>query len=272
MQIHAKDRDFRLIHAGWFREDNVVIELVAGERYFSPDVEELIEEAWLEARLDPYLDLYNGKALSMIASSVTKGILKVQTMRTDYRSFYGTNVRNFSRINDPRLCANALAVCAVVESRDGNILIGRRSAKVAESSGFWHVPGGTMEVSPELNIYANALKLRSRNLLNPFRQMERELEEEFGLRLMDIGWSVCLALGENLRIGKPEFICYYHLNIDSVDVQKRIETATNRDEHDEILHLPMEEIESFVQSYEVAPIGKAALHCYMHYLQSHHAP
>lgn len=270
MQDFGRNCDFKLIQEGWFEEDDVVLELYSGERYYSPEVQKLIADAWQEARLDPNQNLYNGVVLSMIANSSVGNTLRVQCMHTDYKSFYGTNVCNYAEIGDPIQCANALAVCAVVESRDGNILIGRRSGKVAESKGLWHVPGGTLEVSPELERHANAIKLRSKYLLNPFRQMEQELEEEFGIVVGDISFSVCLALAENILIGKPEFLCYFHLNIDSSEMSKRIETAKCREEHEEILHLPLEEIESFVQSYPVAPIGKAALYCYLNYLQSNH--
>lgn len=266
--IDGLNRDFRILRRGMFRAKQLSLNLLPGRREYPPFLQTLISQAWEEARLNPDLDLYDGRVLSLVSSSVAADTLQVDVQATRYRAFYGTNVRNYDRIGDPALCANALAVCAVVETGDGCILMGKRSRKVAEGAGDWHVPGGTLELvsawkqfTPWLELFG--LTLEPTSCLNPLAQMGRELNQEFSLEASQIRNAFCLGLGENLRIGKPEFLCWFQLDADSRTLRPWLEAAADRGEHEDVVFLPAEEIDSFAAVHQVAPIGRAALWLYL---------
>jgi hypothetical protein len=264
--IKGLNRDFRILHEGIYPAAQLRLNLLPGKRTYSPELRSLIRQACQEAKLDPALDLYNGRVLSLLSSSEENGALAATVQETDFKAFYGTNISNFKRIGNKKLCANALAACAVVESSEGSILIGRRSARVAEGRGEWHVPGGTLELRRNrrgLSSWLGFFCLPPDEALNPLVQMGCELTEEFGIRAQDVITAECLGLGENLLIGKPEYLCRFRLKPGSTVLGDRLEHAPDRTEHDEAVLLPMEEIVSFTQTYEVSPIGRAALYLYL---------
>lgn len=223
----------------------------------------MIDEAWEDARLDPNLNLFNGNVLTLRSASKVDEFLDVRLGVTDYKSFYGTNVRNFHCLPKAQL-ADAIAVCGTVLSSDQTVIMCKRSRKVAEGQDEWHVIGGTMEISlPGYQELAHNPDQDFQAAVNhefgPFNRMQKELEEELALSPDDIEIMVCTAIGENLRIGKPEFLMTVMTRLDSAQLIDNAQRAVDRDEHTEILAVPIEEIPNFCEMYPVAPIGKAAL-------------
>jgi len=264
------DADFSILQSGLFRPQDLRICLREGKRSYPPQLRRLIRTAWQEARLNPLLQLYNGRVASLLAFMEEGVSLRVEVQETDYRSFYGTNICHFARIANPALCANALAVCAVVETSDGCILIGQRSGKVAEGAGEWHVPGGNLELGRDRGRLEPYFKLYGLTgqpgaELNPVVQMSLELSEEAGIGMEDIRQALCLGLGQNLHNGKPEFLCWFQLKPDNRELITRFRAAPDREEHARLLCLPSEEIGNFDACYPVTPIGKAALYQFLYF-------
>jgi ADP-ribose pyrophosphatase YjhB (NUDIX family) len=246
--------DYQIIYKGMFDETDFSFEILPGKRKYEANTRKLINKAWLDARLNPDINIYNGPVISLISIEYTprsetgrdRFTLKVQT--TDYKSFYGTNVCN-TRILPKQDLSNAMAACAAVETREGTIFVGKRNKRLAETSGVWHVPGGTFN-----------------EVINPIALMKKELSEELNVTQSDIQYAICLGFGENLIMKKPEFLCYFHLNLTEKQLSDKMLEAKDKDEHSEQAFVPMEELEHFVNIHPFAPIGKACVSRYLEYV------
>lgn len=247
--------EYRIIRSGCYGEQDFCYLLLPGKRSYPAKVRKLIKTAWDEARLDPDLILFNGTVISLIDYDIpnTKSpddveIMQLTVQETDYRSFYGTNLCHPFSIPKSQL-ANPLAACAVVETIEGTVFVGERNKRLAEVSGVWHVPGGTLDV-----------------VQNPLDFMKRELSEELNVQAEDIHSAVCLGLAENLLLLKPEFLCYFHLKLSETELAAKILTAKDKDEHTDFVFVPMEELAYFVSMHPFAPIGKACIKLYLEHM------
>jgi len=272
--------EFRIIHRGSFSANDIEMMLLPGKRQYASSIRKFINEAWQEARLNPELNLFNGSVLSYLGSEVVKlggdnverdcERLAVTVQRTDYKSFYGTNICHSSdalRIA-PAEMANAIAVCDVLETSDAMIPIGRRSNRMAEGAGFWHVPGGTLDCESAWKYFIplmHKLKLPAKksSALNPVLIMLKELTEELGIDPEDVTHCECIGLGENIGIHKPEFLCYFRSSLSAQEIEERRRSAIDSDEHNEMVYVPVEELQDFVAVHPFAPIGKAAISLYL---------
>ncbi len=247
--------DYKIIYKGIFQEEDFRFEIVPGVRKYKTDAMKLINEAWQEAKFNPIIDIYNGKVISLLSSFMTSNAetgrdqLYLKVQRTDYKSYYGTNVCNPYRIPKTEL-SNVLAACAVVVTKDGTVFTGLRSDRLAEVSGVWHVPGGTFS-----------------EVINPIEMMRKELKEELNISAEDIKKAVCLGFGENLIMRKPEFLCYFHLKLTEKQLIDKMPDAVDKDEHTEYAFVPIEELQNFIEIYTFAPIGKACITRYLEYIQ-----
>ena len=257
------NREFGFLVRGVFHSGRISLQIDPEPRIYDEPTRKLIDEAWENARLNPNLNLFNGNVLTLRSAVKEDKLLDVRLGVTDYKSFYGTNVRNFHRLPKDQL-ANAIAVCGTVLSSDQTVIMCNRSRKVAEGQEEWHVIGGTMEIS--LPRYAQILQdvcddAQSvvTQVFGPFKRMQKELEEELALTSDDIEVMVCTGVGKNLKIGKPEFLMTVMTRLDSGQLVDNAQRAVDRDEHTEILAVPVEEIPNFCSAFPVAPIGKASL-------------
>ena len=248
--------EFQIIYKGLFTETDFHFEVLPGKKKYSDSTRKLIKEAWQDAKLNPDIDIFNGPVISLISIAQTHSnethseqiYMKVQA--TDYKSFYGTNATNARLIPKPEL-SNALAACAVVETVEGSVFIGERNLKLAETSGVWHVPGGTFD-----------------KVINPIDLMRRELAEELNVSAQDVQYAVCLGFAENLIMKKPEFLCYFHLKLTEKQLEDKLKDAKDKDEHTDYALVPMEELKDFMDIHPFAPIGKACINRYLEYVQS----
>jgi 8-oxo-dGTP pyrophosphatase MutT (NUDIX family) len=246
--------DYKIIYAGKFTEEDFHIDVKPGLRKYKAYTRQLINEAWEEAKLNPSLDIFNGKVYSLLSIFMTvhpdtgKDHIFLKVQQSDYKSFYGTNVCNSYRLPKTEL-ANALAVCAVVETTDGMVFTGLRSIRLAETSGVWHLPGGTFN-----------------EIMNPIAVMTRELSEELNIDGSDILSALCLGFGENLVMQKPEFFCYFHLRLSQKQLSQKMLRAQDKDEHTETAFVPLEELLYFSEIHPFAPMGRAAINLYLDYI------
>ncbi len=269
--------EYTIHHQGVYTADQIEIEILPGKKQYPLQIRELISAAWQNARLQPDLHIYNGKVAALCGYHTDGDSLRVSVQETDYKSFYGTNVKNVHQIQDKEHLANAVAACAVVETTDATILVGKRGSRMAEGRELWHIPGGTLEFPKSLKIQTELIKclglpLHKSSALNPVLTMVRELKEEFNLSPGDIPHRLCLGLGENLQMKKPEFLCYFRLNLSSMEVKSKMASASDADEHSQISFVPVEEILDFAEVYPFAPIGKAALRVYWDFISTLYNP
>uniref|UniRef100_A0A8C1ZV62 Nudix (nucleoside diphosphate linked moiety X)-type motif 22 n=1 Tax=Cyprinus carpio TaxID=7962 RepID=A0A8C1ZV62_CYPCA len=127
-----------------------------------PEIEQHIEAVWSD-RVAKQPWLFNGAKFrlhSAVLSVIEKGpmqscVLTLQLGLTCYKDYLGTNwSREAGRLQshgqnecaDPQaFLAQPLGVGAVVATADGDVVLLRRSQKVAEAAGLLDIPGGHPE-------------------------------------------------------------------------------------------------------------------------------
>lgn len=265
--------DYKILSKHIWQEQQIKMQILPGKKQYPPQIKDLIDVAWKNAKIDPTLHIFNGKVASLHGYELSGDDLIVKVQETDYKSFYGTNVKNVHQIFDPDHLANALAACVVAETTDATIIVGKRSSSMAEGKELWHIPGGTLEIPSLLHplkplMQTLKLPITRSSALHPILTMVRELKEEFNLDPQHIPFRLCLGIGENLQMRKPEFLCYFRLSLSSLEVKAKMSEARDADEHSQISFVPLEEIRDFCYTYPFAPIGKAAIQVYLDALQA----
>ena len=263
------DQEFSYIKRGKWLPLDVVIDAIPKKKEYAKTTQKMIDAAWKQAQQNPDLKLTNNLVFSYLGYTTKGGCLIVKTPMTDFKSFYGTNVCNHATLTAPEL-ANALAVCTVVISKDNAILLGKRSSSVAESQQMWHVIGGTMDLNRH-TYHDNAQRpnFGSRIAIDtsPYSHIMKELKEELGLTPRQVDHSICLGLGMNLLIGKPEMLYITRVKLTAKQLRNCATHAILQGEHSALLTIALEDIPQFIADNPVAPIGKAALYAAFVYLR-----
>ena len=201
--------------------------------------------------------LFDGGVLRWLRHSVSAVGLEIELGRGSFREFVGTNL-------DPQIVAdvergallweqlgNAVGTSAIVVTRDGRLLAGRRSARVVGNAGELHSFGGILEgvepASPRVDVFAS---------------MRRELQEELALEpaeLRDLTLNGVILDPATLQ---PEMLFDVVVPLTAREVRERWPKAASRDEHDSLIDLPDDPraIESALAAHApVSPIGRACL-------------
>jgi 8-oxo-dGTP pyrophosphatase MutT (NUDIX family) len=122
---------------------------------------------------------------------------------TGYREYIGTRVLEFAQKRERRELSNALAVCSVVETSDGHILLDKR-AGVDVYEGRYHVIGGFFEREVDVDSQARP---------DPFAAIRREIREETGALLADIDRQYCFGVVYDRLTPHAELCFLTQLNI-----------------------------------------------------------
>uniref|UniRef100_A0A3Q3JQ61 Nudix hydrolase domain-containing protein n=1 Tax=Monopterus albus TaxID=43700 RepID=A0A3Q3JQ61_MONAL len=164
-----------LLHCAAWRgllESQVQVEL--SERHTDPPLERQIEETWTE-RVSKEPWLFNGAkfrlhsfclAFPKYPSTSTRPLLTLRLGLTCYKDYLGTNwscrveelrQRGEAEFSDPlALLSQPLGVGAILCTDDGQVVLIRRSQRVAEAGGLLDIPGGHPE--PKVNIPLSSLR------------------------------------------------------------------------------------------------------------------
>lgn len=240
-------KDYHIHLNSSFTEQKIVLHDLKRKKSYTPEVQTLIEKEWKTVLQDDNTYIFNGAISCLADYEVKDEQLHIYYQESDYKSYYGTNVRNSKRLEKSDL-AYALAVCTVVETADKRLVVGKRGAHLAEGTSKWSIPGGAIEYYPD---HEN----------HPFDVMRRELEEE--LNLTAISSMVCIGLGENLILKKPEFLLLTKTELTSQQIMETIAEAPDYNEHSEIKFIPTKQITEFVTTHDFTEIGTAAIQLYL---------
>lgn len=196
--------------------------------------------------------LFSGDLVRLKGFSESTNSLALKLGPTTYKDYVGTHLQldQISRIvGDEHLSgylANPLATCAVIVSGDNKILIGKRSMKTVDYPGYFHVPGGHIE-----------LRHVQRKNIDLSLAIRDELYEEFAIRNSDIKNLICTGLAEDSISKKPEltFMAQMKVNHESI--------LPVTEEHTEAIWLEAtpESVTDFLirNNFEIVPVGKACL-------------
>ena len=261
------DPGCRLLVRGPFEPGDVTVRVRAQARPTTPELERRIEATWQATLAQAQIDgrnVFNGEVLRWLGADLrTDGPrrrLELTVAPSTYREFVGTNL-------DPELkpdvaggdlpwshFGNAMGTSSVLVTKEGAVVVGRRSTTVVGYAGALHSFGGMLEA---VDLEAGAVDV--------FRSLERELREELGLRDEEIESPVMEGIILEPLIHQPEMIFHVRTSLTFQELQSRWKSAESGDEHDELLafeEAPADPEGEFARLAPVSPIGRAALALY----------
>lgn len=142
-----------------------------------------------------------------------------------------------------------LALCAALIAPGGELVLTRRSGRVAEGAGLLHVVGGHLDPTRHL--------LAARP--HPTVAMRCELEEELGLTGSDLADGRLLGLVEHPASGKPELLYRWRLRLGETELRERAARAVDRFEADALHLVPPSGWAELSRSPELALPSRALL-------------
>jgi len=273
------DPGCRLLARGPFSPGAVATRLVAQPRPSTPALDAHIEAAWrsaVERAARDGHELFDGDVLRWIDGRVRerggRRELEMTVAPAKYREFVGTNLDPTLRasfdgeaegpataaatVHPWARFANAVGTSAVVVTSDGQLVAGRRSARVLGYAGCVHAFGGMLEAS---DAAAGSLEV------DAFAGLARELVEELGVAAGEISEPVLEGVILEPLIFQPELIFHARVARSFDGLVEAWRGAPHRAEHDDLLAFPLAPADPEAElrrAAPVSPIGRAALALY----------
>lgn len=237
---------------GRFDEAHVRTLVTTRERRRDERLERRVEEVWTRRIAEaPEASLWDGEILRLVAHGALPDRVALFVGRTTYREFVGTNLESPDLYEDlgEDYYANPLGVSALLVTRDEEVLLARRSSRVAEAQRLWDLPGGNVPW------VAGAV-------IHPFAAMREELREEIGLEADEVEDLACVGLVENGNTHKPDLIFCGKVRERAKGLLRRARAAKSP-EHDDFLCLPVRKADllDFLRTRgdEATPVAAGAL-------------
>ncbi len=209
--------EYEILARGLFRPDQLIITYHPALRMpTSLAVQQWIDTFWarkLAEAQERGVPLFDAPLYRFVDVEVrADGSLHVTLGDTSYKEYVTTRATEFSAGRQRRELGNAVAVCSVVETSDGFILLDKRRG-VDVYVGRYHVIGGFFE--RDLDRLENGQP-------DPFGAIRREIREETGIQSVDIAEQYCLGLVYDLATPHAEFCFLTRLHIPLSEVKTRI--------------------------------------------------
>ena len=245
--------EFNILARGLYRPEQLVITYDPSLRMpVTPAIQSRMDHFW-ERRLaqaqEQGIPLFDAPLYRFVsAESRADSTLHLVLGNTSYKEYVATRSPEFSQRRSREELGNALAVCSVVETRDGSILLDRRQG-VDIYAGRYHVIGGFFARDRDSTASADGTGDASGRQPDPFGAMRREIREETGITPADIREQYCLGLVYDVTTPHAElcFLTRLHITLDEV--------RTRVPEEDEIKHLESlqvtsESLRSFILTHQ----------------------
>jgi 8-oxo-dGTP pyrophosphatase MutT (NUDIX family) len=209
--------EFEILAHGLYRSDQLDITYDPSLRMpISPSIQAWMDTLWeqkLAFARENKIPLFDAPLFRFIeAEAKSDGILHLVLGDTGYKEYVTTRVPEFARERKRLELGNALAVCSVVETSDGYILLDKRQG-VDVYVGRYHVIGGFFE----RDLDSSGLRQP-----DPFGAICREIREETGIQLSDIREQFCLGVVYDVATPHAEMCFLTQLYIPLAEVLKRI--------------------------------------------------
>ncbi len=210
-------REFEILARGLFRPDQLIITYHPSLCMpTSPAIQQWMDTLWAQKLVEAQergISLFDAPLYRFVdAETSVDGALHLTLGDTCYKEYVTTRVPAFSRGRLRQELGNALAVCSVMETGDGYILLDKRQG-VDVYVGRYHVNGGFFE--------------RGRDSLengrpDPIGAMRREIREETGIQFADIAEHYCLGLVYDTATPHAELCFLTRLHISLAEVKTRV--------------------------------------------------
>lgn len=205
---------FRWILRQNFRERDVTIRWVESSRRIEPEVERVIEDAWMAMYARCGNKLFDGTVARCESMEVKSDHLTICLSKSSYKVVVGTNISHPEFVDrfGRDVMANMFGVSTAVISADDFLVMGRRNSTVAFYPNHVHPFAGNLEAN---------------NAVNLFDEARRELREEIGFLGTDIASIEMAGIVEDNRLKHPEAIFIAR----STRARDEIITRIDPDEH-----------------------------------------
>jgi hypothetical protein len=249
---------------GPFREDAVRATIEDARRPSTPELDARIERRWNEAlarAAHERRELFDGAVLRWLRHEIDVAPpstrLHVFLGRGAYREFVGTNLDPTIR---PDLAggsipwsqyANAVGTSAIVATRDGVLVAGRRSDRVLGFRGHVHSFGGILEA---IDAHDGAVDV--------FASLRRELAEELALAAEESRALVLNGVTIDPILHQPEMVFRASVPVTAAELRERWRRAPSRDEHSELLEFPDDPAAIEAALNAAAPVSPVARACF----------
>jgi len=235
-------------HIGDWGPGEVEAAWVESTRVVLPEVERLIERAWSDATARPGVHLFDGPMCRLESSSVSPPPegqrLRLALSPTSYKGFLGTNLTHPELADryGAEVLANPVGVSPALETSDGLLLMGRRSASVAYHPNRVHPFAGALEPGDAGDAFA---------------AVRRELHEELALEDADVTDLRCAGLVEDATLRQPELIFRARCALTRAQVEARVDQIEHRGIWP--VQTTRRGIESVLGESELTPVAVATL-------------
>ena len=242
---------------GAVQREQVEVAYAESPRPTHPQIERLIAESWESAealaRTENRL-LYNGPLIRLVRFEHQGDRLLLNVGPTCYRDFVGTHFHNAGlvRATDASAFAHALGISVLPATRDGQLVLGKRSTRVAYHGGWLHPFGGMVEPADRTPA----------GKVDVFAAARREACEELAILPNHICALTLIALVRDGDLWQPELIFEAALAQSARELAKGFDRHAPDGEHDalEFLNDDPESIAAFLHAQmRLTPVGQAAL-------------
>ena len=259
--------EFAILARGLFRPEQLEIIYDPALRMpLSPAVREWMEQLWqqkLAAARAKGTPLYDARLFRLISATARPDdTLRLVLGDGSYKEYVTTREPAFSTNRARAELGNVLAVCSVVETSDGYILLDKRQG-VDGYVGRYHVIGGFFERDLDTRPVAPSTEMETTATPDPFRAIQREIREETGILPTDIREQYCLGVVYDLTMPHGEMCFLTRLHIPLAEVQTRVpEEQEIQQLHS--LHVTQESLTSFLRTHHgnISPTGEPNLLLY----------
>jgi hypothetical protein len=234
---------YSILTEGFFPPHRLKLHVQGGRRTYPSGLATRIQERWEQALQEAERSgclLFNGKLFSLLQYAVRGRSLNLLLGETDYREVLGTHSGRPGKEEGPapESLADGIALSSSLLTKDGFLIVGRRSARVYAGREKLHVCAGHPDPDRQLSVEEI---LSGENLF--YRAMQNEIEEEIHVPPDRIEAMICRGLIRSRDNLKPELIFETALKRSKEQVLRDADKAKERMEHDELLFVPSEEKE-----------------------------
>ena len=233
--------EFELLATGYFSHSQVRISYDPSLHMpHTPTIQAWMDDLWtqlLQHAQQRNVPLFDAPLFRFVAAHVDNECLYLTLGDTGYKEYVTTRTPDFAQAHTRSEPGNALAVCSVVETSDGSILLDKRQG-VDVYEGRYHVIGGFFERVLDT----------TNNQPDPFKAMRREIREETGIQETDIAEQHCLGLVYDLATPHAELCFLTKLNISQKDVLTR-KPEVNEIQQLQWLHVTEQSLHEFILNH-----------------------
>lgn len=258
LQVATEERaPFLVQWAGQANYEQLEVNYAENPRPTTPDIERLIAQTWETAERQAREEnrmLFNGALIRLAHFAGQANRLRLDVGPTCYRDFVGTHFHNAGliRATFPDSFAQALGISVLPVTRDGQLVLGRRSTRVAWHGGWLHPFGGMVEPSDRTTV----------GRIDVFASARRELGEELSVATDHVSAMALIALVRDADLWQPELIFDAALAQSGKELLRTFDHSRDDAEHD-ALHFVSDDPESIAaflrEQLRLTPVGQAAL-------------